>query len=99
MLFPFYGVKHSGDLVGVVDGVDWYSEVFELLVAVGLDGSGFLAWGLEFGEGNPSSGEDDESVGQSVKSWAYDFYAHPAQVFHCLVEFLFYVFFSHVGLM
>ena len=83
----------------MVDGVDWYAEVCELVVAVGLDGAGFLSWGLELREGDAPAWEDDESVGQSVESWAYDFYAHPAQGFHCLAEFLFYVFFSHGGFM
>ena len=72
-------------MVGVVDGVDWYSEVCELLVAVGLDGSGFLSWGLELREGDALAWEEDEAVGHSIESGAYDFYAHSAQFLYGLV--------------
>mgnify|MGYP007090911073 CR=1 FL=1 len=83
------------DVVGVVECADHAADGSELVVAVGLDGAGFLAGSFEFDEGDVVSGEDGESVWDAYQCGGVEFEADASVGFDGFFELLFDCLFTH----
>lgn len=62
-------------MVGAVEGAHHDPQGLELVVASGLEWSGFLSGGFDFDEGDVSAGEDDEPVWHACCAWGGEFVA------------------------
>lgn len=62
-----------------------------------LDRPELSPWRFQLDEANVRAGHDDDSVWYSYESWGDEFECQSALFFDFLYEFLFDLFFEHVG--